>query len=87
MDMNQPRLIKRRTSRNADPGVILIKIRKELKMETFANFDKLSQSELVTICGGKVSTTTTTTTTTTTDGEGHSHTTTTTTTTTTITDD
>lgn len=42
-------------------------------METFANFDKLSQSELVTICGGKVSTTTTTTTTTTTDGEGHSH--------------
>lgn len=56
-------------------------------METFANFDKLSQSELVTICGGKVSTTTTTTTTTTTDGEGHSHTTTTTTTTTTITDD
>jgi hypothetical protein len=52
-------------------------------METFANFDKLSQSELVTICGGKVSTTTTTTTTTTTDGEGHSHT----TTTTTITDD
>ena len=24
MDMNQPRLIKRRTSKNADPGAILI---------------------------------------------------------------
>ena len=36
-------------------------------METFAKFEKLSQSELEAICGGKSTTTTTTTTTTITD--------------------
>ena len=59
MDMNQPRLIKRRTSKNADPGAILI-LKERNKMETFAKFEKLSQRKLEAICGGKSTMTTTT---------------------------